>query len=505
MTTSRSQPHRPYERPRTAREANRAQDVLERAVYRGTDEGHGAHDSHLGSHTDLPYPRFALFQIPYTAVWEAGSVEGDPYQWAYVTNCPIQQLTIGVDPTYTAAQDRLYETLWHITAYPGASSSGTGTPAELRAYHAATDRFPVRCGPGDYVWAHLNPLSERWEILQPYEDHWRFVLDEDVQQGGFGTASLRLANQNTATWTTTPIKFRVHDSGGYGPLSTGTKGVAKRFGDSNRWEIISLPPSSTSGVTLTQRLARGTLSSNMCEQATSGTGLNVTRIDGTAVGTIVVQNVFRLPAQAGDELGLVENQSTWEVWQVEHHARYVLTDTFFSSSGSQGNTSYTLNGLSLLTALATCEQTSSGVLVPFCADHLLEDIYLASSSGQSIDYSINGTSRLALLPGCGLPSSSGVLIPLYQRTLVDGFAKSSSGDSCNLLATTQRIIQFLPVATSGTSLTAAAMQAVQVLSDVYAGSGQQIRGLAPTIFILCATSPDDVLLIQGVICSSSGA
>lgn len=151
--------------------------------------------------------------------------------WAYMADCQVVRYFVA-NNTYSNNACETNVTIWHPVGYP--DNHG---PA-VRALHTSTGRFPARFGKDDFAWAAYNAVSQRWELLAQYEDHWRFELIDRITKGGSGTAFLRLANPNTATWVTTGLIFVVYDSSEIGPFNPGDYGVAKRYGDSNRWEIL---------------------------------------------------------------------------------------------------------------------------------------------------------------------------------------------------------------------------------------------------------------------------
>jgi hypothetical protein len=248
--TSRTRPHRQGDSIQTpARDANRVRDILEKSLNRMNSGSPHSVDDGIGGTTAPDYPRFALFQIPEQGIWEPGpSSDGEqPDKWAFMADCQYIWYS-SADRTYQPTEDPPPETIWHVNAYP--SDHGE----DLRTLHEATDRFPAKYGPLDFVWCYFNPQAGRWEVFDTYEDHWRFEVIQTIPQGGCGIVYLRLAQmgqvslsgsgpvsdqqQCTNIWDTTTFYFTVYDSLELGPFEPGAYGLAKRFGDSDRWEIL---------------------------------------------------------------------------------------------------------------------------------------------------------------------------------------------------------------------------------------------------------------------------
>jgi hypothetical protein len=157
--------------------------------------------------------------------------------WAYMPDCKVvRYITIG-DSYDDNSANETDVILWHPTGYAGNPST---YGSQVRSLHKATGLWPCKHGNNDFVWATWDEVSERWELLAPYEDHWRFELRDDIPVGGFGSAYLRLFSG--LTWITTSLVFDVFDSSELGPFLAGTKGVAKRYGDSGVFEILTSTP-----------------------------------------------------------------------------------------------------------------------------------------------------------------------------------------------------------------------------------------------------------------------
>lgn len=177
---------------------------------------------------DIQTVRMAIVRLT-QATWAASASTG----WAYMENCKVVRYFVSGNTYDENSANEPNVTVWHPTGYAG--NLGTyGT--QVRALHLSTGLWPAKHGNRDDVWVAYNKLSERWELLAPYEDHWRFKLIDCVPKGGSGTAYLRLATGGQ--WTTTTLIFTVYDSLEMGPLYKDSLGVAKRFGDSAVFEVL---------------------------------------------------------------------------------------------------------------------------------------------------------------------------------------------------------------------------------------------------------------------------
>lgn len=261
--TSRDRPIRPGDPAApTARAANRTWGTVQKALHRLNANGPFAIDDAMGSLTALEYPKFAIFEIPSSQTsglgtgWLPGNTSsGDPDNWTYYPNC--KRVWYSQDDKTYSPDDTPLDNIWHPVGYPDSHAT------DLRDLHDTDGLWPAKFGPGDWVWCTFNEQSNRWEVLQAYEDIWRFeAYGSGVPLNGSANVKLVLATPNTKTYVLTDLVFEVVDSLGLGPIEAGARGAAKRFGDSNHWEVITsqggsteivlctlsgLPPFSTSG------------------------------------------------------------------------------------------------------------------------------------------------------------------------------------------------------------------------------------------------------------------
>lgn len=213
-----------------------------------------------GGGTIRPYPALEVFEIPGTP-WEPGdgapsppgSAPHEPDQWAKIDGCkPVYYYKS--DHDYDANENTRTETLWHLVGYP---------PDERTAVLAlleSDDVWPSKFSCGDYVWGFFNEQSGRWEILDSYEDIWRFELTATLTGCGSATAKIVLwdtqecGSSKSGDWTAfASVAFTVHDPAGLvatvypSAAPIGTWGYCKRFGDSDQREVIAIgkgcPPS----------------------------------------------------------------------------------------------------------------------------------------------------------------------------------------------------------------------------------------------------------------------
>lgn len=150
--------------------------------------------------------------------------------WAYMPDCEVVRYFSANNSYSSNVANETTQDLYHPTGYPDSVGSA------VRTYHQSSGFWPAKHGNGDFVWATWNDISERWELLAPYEDHWRFKLQGSVSVGGSATAVLRIFDGST--WIDTTVTFTVWDASEQGPFTTGDMGVAKYFADSRRWEIL---------------------------------------------------------------------------------------------------------------------------------------------------------------------------------------------------------------------------------------------------------------------------
>ena len=192
---------------------------------------HWGDATHATTHRRKESTRLAIVRLS-EATWQHTN------GWAYVPNCKIIRYFVATDEYASNAANETDITLYHPTGYAG---NPTTYGAAIRSLHTSSGLWPMKSGNTDDVWAVFNDVSERWESLAPYEDHWRFELTQDVAKGGSGSAKLRLFSGGV--WITTTLVFTVYDSSRFGPFSTGDYGVAKRYGDSTFFEILTASPS----------------------------------------------------------------------------------------------------------------------------------------------------------------------------------------------------------------------------------------------------------------------
>lgn len=211
---------------------------VHRLVYRdfGDDDGtrteiwgltHWGDATHATTHRRKESTRLAIVRLS-EATWQQTN------GWAYVPYCKIVRYFVASDSYASNAANETDITLYHPTGYAG---NPTTYGASVRSLHTSSGLWPTKSGNTDDVWAVWNDVSERWESLAPYEDHWRFVLTQDVTKGGSGSAKLRLFSGGV--WITTTLSFTVYDSSELGPFENGKYGVAKRYGDSIFFEILT--------------------------------------------------------------------------------------------------------------------------------------------------------------------------------------------------------------------------------------------------------------------------
>ncbi len=264
--TSREQPARPGKPiDRSARSGNRDLNTLHKSLHRLHGTGPLNTDDAMGGITAHPYPILAIFEIPeLQGSSSSGETTGtwlyDATGWAYMADA---RRVWSSDGSYEAA-DTYTATIWHPTGYPDTHRS------PLQSLHSSAGLWPARFGGGDWVWCHFNEQSGRWEVLQGYQDIWRFQTADIITQGGTGTVYLILAEPNTADYVVTNLTFEVTDSLELGPLDQGERGAAKRFGDSNRWEILAAQ-SGGSGVEIVKaKLANSLPDSGSSSSSSSG-------------------------------------------------------------------------------------------------------------------------------------------------------------------------------------------------------------------------------------------
>lgn len=189
-------------------------------------------------------PRIGLFELG--GDWIVGDPNADPPEpenWAKNPNAkPV--LFVSSTGTYEADINEPAQTIWHAAAYP------QGERTTLRQLHESDGLFPAKYGQGDWVWCLFNEQEGRWQLLEGYEDHWRFRLVDEL--ASCGSAQAELVLEKPSGFCPTNVTFTVHDSvgvvawcgceGGSEATSApaGTYGIAKYFADSRKWEVIAL-------------------------------------------------------------------------------------------------------------------------------------------------------------------------------------------------------------------------------------------------------------------------
>lgn len=210
------------------------------------DTGHGQ------PRTAGPRPQpLGLFEIT-SESWTyhaAATVRGEPAMWHYATARPVY---FGAgDGNWAAAGDLREVRIWHPHGYPPDKRDDMRAPLK--------HKFMPQYGEGDWCWCVYNHQSGHWEVLDKYEDVWRFQLTEPMASCGQATAKLLLLAEespdfcNPPQCTATDVCFSVSDplgvasasvgvaqsdgEGGYF-VPAGTTGYAKRFSDTGTWEVI---------------------------------------------------------------------------------------------------------------------------------------------------------------------------------------------------------------------------------------------------------------------------
>ena len=147
--------------------------------------------------------------------------------------------------TYVAEGNEDPETIWHQVGYPPKERD------DVIAVHTSTGLWPAKFGDKDWAWCFWNDHECRWQILASYEDHWRFQLLEPLPRCGSALAKLVLYD---GVYCPVDLTFTVVDSigilwpeesdngssGGPVVIPAGTYGFAKRFADSDAWEVLAL-------------------------------------------------------------------------------------------------------------------------------------------------------------------------------------------------------------------------------------------------------------------------
>ena len=144
-------------------------------------------------------PRLAIFEL--SGTWQA-STPPEPDGWMKMTGCR---------PVFYYASSRSY------LATPANRPKPCGMPWDIRrrsvqlSFHC-TRRWdvPARLGCGDWVWCHWNEHECRWQVLAPYEDHWRFRLLSQLSR--CGSASAQLVLYQNGKWCPVDLTFTVYDS-----------------------------------------------------------------------------------------------------------------------------------------------------------------------------------------------------------------------------------------------------------------------------------------------------
>lgn len=181
-------------------------------------------------------------------------------------------------------------------------------------------------GNGSRVYAGLNPYTNRWEILTPPLDTWRFKLTDALTKGASATAKLLYydtvgLDYETSTALLPEVEFTVWDisqrHSQYAVPSgvDAAYGYAKWFPDSQRWEIIEKQPCA--------RLIHGTLTAAMAEIDGTGDIDNVTPCGdvgftpvANSAATITVSNRYDWEGDDNGEAWAAWDGTTWHFEQV---------------------------------------------------------------------------------------------------------------------------------------------------------------------------------------------
>lgn len=199
-------------------------------------------------------PLYGIFELPESGTWTPGDKTASPEEvpgWMRMDNCrPVCWFPKGtdIDPKYDGYSDQQAQTLWHLAGVPPRERQKV-----LDLVQDASE-WPAKFGPLDWVWAQFNEQEGRWQILDTYEDFWRFELTSSLYRCGSAPAKLRLFKDGQ--WRTVDLAFVVYDSTGVvcpdlceagtncgcdsASVPAGTLGVAKYFADSGRWEVLVL-------------------------------------------------------------------------------------------------------------------------------------------------------------------------------------------------------------------------------------------------------------------------
>lgn len=235
-------------------------------------------------------PRFAIFQL--SGTWEAATTpEADG--WMKMTGCkPV--FYFSSTKTYTVDNSEPVETVWHAVGYSPSER------AAVIALHKSAGVVPSKFGGGDWVWCHWSEDESRWQVLAAYEDHWRFKLLSPLAR--CGSASAQLVLYQTDKWCPVSLFFTVYDAvgvvcpkfcqessgtsgcncGSAESVPAGTFGIAKRYADSNKWEVLNLGEgcctasgssgSSSSGSSYSSSSGSSSASSSGSSSASSSSG-----------------------------------------------------------------------------------------------------------------------------------------------------------------------------------------------------------------------------------------
>lgn len=237
---------------------------------------------------------------------------GEDNGWAYMDDCRIVRYFTAANEYDTNEANEQNIRVYHPTGYPD------GFGPDIRALHVSTGRWPQKHGSGDWCWAAYDEVSQRWELLAPYEDHWRFTL-KTAMGGGSATAYLVLGD-----WNETTYEFDVWDSRGLFPRALiGCKGFAKYFSDSGKFEVLNCNQMVF--------MMRASLSGDMCDGTAIAGITGHARMSWEVFGKLpsplpaTANNPHNLQGEAGDAVTLLFNdtQDAWDIVQVDHKATRV--------------------------------------------------------------------------------------------------------------------------------------------------------------------------------------
>lgn len=100
---------------------------------------------------------------------------------------------------------------------------------------------PVGIAPlksGQRTWAIFNEQSGRWELFHEPTEVYRFQLTESLSPGGSAAALLVGWDAGAGQYALSTVALVVHDVLATTSGEAGTRGYARYFADSDRWEIL---------------------------------------------------------------------------------------------------------------------------------------------------------------------------------------------------------------------------------------------------------------------------